>query len=73
MLIARNDKVGDMITALRPWSGKRIVVMKQALLGKRVTGVYDLRNPDAALRLIVSPLGGKIIHVTPWANLVVSP
>lgn len=72
-LIARNDTVGDMITALRPWSEKRIVVMKHALLGKRVTGVYDLRNPDAALRLIVSPLGGKIIHVTPWANLVVSP
>ncbi|ASL40274.1 MULTISPECIES: FecR domain-containing protein [Acetobacter] len=73
VLIARNDRVGDMITALRPWSGKRIVVMNHTLLGKRVTGVYDLRKPDAALRLLVSPIQGKIVPVTPWANLVVSP
>ncbi|GCD75017.1 two component sensor histidine kinase FecR/PupR [Acetobacter pasteurianus NBRC 3299] len=72
-LVARNDRVGDMITALRPWSRKQIVVMNHALLNKRVTGVYDLRKPDTALRLIVSPLGGKIVPVTSWANLVISP
>jgi transmembrane sensor len=31
-----------------------------------VTGGYDLRDPQSALRLLVAPYGGTVRAYTPW-------
>ncbi|WP_323717841.1 FecR family protein [Paracoccus aminovorans] len=33
---------------------------------QRVTGLYDLRDPDSALRALVQPYGGQVRQISPW-------
>ncbi|MFT8783751.1 FecR family protein [Acetobacter syzygii] len=72
LLIARNDSVADLLQALAPWTHGQTVILHRGLLKQQVTGVYDLRKPDEALRLIARPLGGKVMTVSPWVRFVVS-
>lgn len=72
LLIARNDNVANLIKALAPWERSHIVVLHRDLLKEQVTGVYDLRKPDEALRLITRPLGAKVVALSPWVHLVVA-
>lgn len=67
LLVARNETVGDMIGALRPWTSSRIILTDRKLSDKRVTGTYNLHQPEAALRQIVDAYGG---HVSSWASWV---
>lgn len=69
-LIARDDTVGSLIAALRPWTATRIVLADHALAQKRVTGTYDLRQPEASLRLIVDAYNGKVSSLASWVDLV---
>lgn len=41
-----------------------IVLADRDLAERRVTGLYNLRDPDAALRAVVEPVGGRITTVT---------
>ncbi|NSL92810.1 FecR family protein [Acetobacter syzygii] len=69
-LITDDEAVSDVIAALRPWTTAKIVVTGQKLADKRVTGNYDLRQPEASLRLLVATYGGKVRFLTPWLGLV---
>ncbi|MBO1324464.1 FecR domain-containing protein [Acetobacter sp. TBRC 12305] len=69
-LIANDQTVSDVIAALRPWTGARIVLTSRALGEQRVTGTYDLHQPEASLRLIVGPYGGRVTPITPWFDII---
>lgn len=47
-----------------------ISVPDLALAGRRVTGLYDLKNPDAALAAMVKPFGGKVHKVTSYGRVL---
>lgn len=70
MLVARNETVGNMIGALRPWTSTRIILTDRKLSDKRVTGTYDLHQPEAALRQIVDAYGGHVSSWTSWVDIV---
>ena len=40
------------------------------LAQQTVTGLYDLRDPDRALRALVQPHGGKVHEVSRFARIV---
>jgi len=69
-LIARDSTIGEMVTALQPWTRARIVVAHGSLTEKRVTGSYDLHHPKESLALIVSPYGGEVASFSPWLAIV---
>ncbi|WP_296320456.1 FecR domain-containing protein [Reyranella sp.] len=52
--------VGEVINDLRRYDRGWIVVTDEALLRKRVTGLYDLRDPAEALRVLVGPFGAQV-------------
>ena len=58
------------------WDGQKIrsitgVLRDDAgLTSKRVTGVYDLRHPEAALRAVVQPHGGRVERYSAWVLVV---
>ncbi|MFT8923130.1 FecR family protein [Acetobacter sp.] len=69
-LIARDQTVAALIDALRPWTATRIVLADSELAKKRVTGTYDLRQPEASLRLIVEAYGGQVSSLSSWIDIV---
>lgn len=52
--------VGDVIAHLRRYNAGWIVVTDGNLLRQRVTGLYDLRDPVEALRVLVGPFGTQV-------------
>lgn len=65
-LIADDMPVSEVVARLRRYTPGLIVLRNDALGRKRVTGVYDLRKPQAALRAVLQPHGGKVEAYGPW-------
>lgn len=66
-----NDRpIGEVIDALRPWYGGYIMASGSDLQRLRVTGLYDLRDPDAALMALGRAHNLNVRKVTPWLRIV---
>ena len=62
--------VGAAAERLQRYHSAWISVPDPALASRRVTGLYDLKNPDGALEAIVKPFGGKVRKVTPYGRVL---
>ncbi len=69
-LVLEDAPLSEMVAALQPYQRGRIVLRSEALAQQRVTGVFDLRNPEAALQTAVQPFGGQVRPLGPWLVLV---
>lgn len=65
-IVARDRPMGDIVDEVRRYYDGVVVVADSALRGRRVTGVYNLADPTAALRAIVGAHGGSVRQVSPW-------
>lgn len=65
-LIVQDRPMGEVIDALRPWYSGKIIVRSDTLARRRVTGVYDLRDPAGAMEALSRAYGGKVRRITPW-------
>ncbi|MFZ5783242.1 MAG: FecR family protein [Pseudomonadota bacterium] len=65
-LVARDRPLADVVEDLRRYYRGTIVVAGDAFRGRRVTGVYNLTNPEEALRAIVGAHGGSVRRLSPW-------
>jgi transmembrane sensor len=65
-LVAIDRPVGDVVDELKAYFPGRILVTDDALAGKRVTGVYDLHDPAAALRALATAHGAKVHAISDW-------
>lgn len=64
-LVADGWTVERVVQALRAHHRGLILLRDDALAQRRVTGIYDLRDPEAALRAAVTPHGGRAFSVGP--------
>ncbi|HAE48209.1 MAG: hypothetical protein CMO30_05865 [Tistrella sp.] len=55
--------VGEVVARLRAYTPGLIIVADDALAGRQVTGLYDLRDPQAALSALMRAHGGRIRRV----------
>lgn len=63
-------QVAEEIGRYRPgW----VVVASDRLAGQRVTGLFDLQDPDRALRALVRPFGGDVRQISPYLRVLSSP
>lgn len=69
-LMVRGQPIAAVVERIRPWFAGKIVLLDSTLGARRVTGVYDLHDPGAALEALVSPYGGTVTQVTPWALVI---
>ncbi|MED5608940.1 FecR domain-containing protein [Pseudomonas sp. JH-2] len=59
-LLANDTPLLDLLEQLRRNYPGVLLVDEQAFAGKRVTGIYDLRDPRRALQAMVRPFGGEV-------------
>src|SRR5262249_1990924 len=70
-LVARDRPMVDVVDELRPYFSGTIVLIGADLSRRRVTGVYDLRDPVEALRALGRAHGSVAVRqVFPWLVVV---
>jgi transmembrane sensor len=72
-LFVEGATVGAVVDELRRYNPGWIVVADGGLARQQVTGLYDLRDPDRALRMLIAPFGGHVREVTPFLKVVSGP
>ena len=72
-LFVADVPVAQVVDELRRYQPGWIVIADDRLAQQRVTGLYDLRNPDGALRALVRPYGGEVRSVTPLLKILSMP
>ncbi|WP_411036332.1 FecR family protein [Shinella sp. BYT-45] len=66
-----NDVTIDSVVArLQRYHSAWISVPDRTLGRQRVTGLYDLSDPDRALKALVTPHGGKVRSVSAYARIL---
>jgi len=71
-LIARNRPMTEIVDALRRYYGGMIVVQDGAFARTRVTGIYDLRHPEAMLTSLAASHDARVRRMSPWLLVVTS-
>lgn len=65
-LYLHDRTLGDAVELLRPYYAGSIVLADAALAERRVTGVYNLRDPEDALLGMARAHGARVWRITPW-------
>ncbi|TGX49113.1 DUF4880 domain-containing protein [Sphingomonas gei] len=69
-IIVADESVSEVIAALRPWYRGYILARGPGLESRRVTGLYDLRDPDAALVALARAQRIEVRNLSPWLKVV---
>jgi transmembrane sensor len=72
-LFVEGSTVGQVVDELRRYNAGWIVFADPGFAGQQVTGLYDLGDPDRALRILVAPFGGHVREITPLLKIVSGP
>lgn len=69
-LIAVDATIGSVIEQIRRYHPSWIAVPDNGLANRKVTGVYNLHDPDKALVALVAPYGGEVRKISGLARVV---
>lgn len=69
-LFVQDATIADVVEQLRRYHRAWIAVPDGALAARRVTGLYDLADPDRALRALVEPHGGRMREISPYMRVL---
>lgn len=69
-LFVSDATIGFVAEQLQRYHPAWISVPDRDLAARRVTGLYDLRDPERALRALVEPYGGRVRAVSPYLRIL---
>lgn len=69
-LIANNARLGEVVEQMRRYLPGIVILRDDELANKRVTGVYDIDQPEAALVALVQAHDATVSHRTPWIRVI---
>jgi transmembrane sensor len=69
-MFVNNVTVAAAAARLQRYHSAWISIPQPELAARRVTGVYDLTDPDHALQALVQPFGGTVRAVTPYGRVL---
>lgn len=62
--------IASVVTELQRYHPAWISIPSSDLASRRVTGLYDLSDPDRALEALVRPYGGKVHRISPYLRVL---
>ncbi len=69
-LAVRDRPAAEIVEALRPYYRGLIFLSNPAFESRRVSGIYDLKDPAATLRALAESYDAKLVQISPWITLV---
>ncbi|MCO8161257.1 FecR family protein [Pseudomonas sp. 21LCFQ010] len=70
MLYVEDLSVAEVVGRMQRYVPGWIVVADSALASRRISGVFDLRDPDRALQALARSLNVPLQTVTPWLRVL---
>lgn len=70
LAIIDDEPIADVIDRIRPWYGGFIIARGPGLQDRRLSGIYDLRDPDLALKALTRVQKVRVSKVSPWLRIV---
>lgn len=68
--IVNDQPIADVIDRIRPWYKGYIFVRGAGLEDRRVSGIYDLRHPDQALKALTRAHHVRVADASPWVRIM---
>ncbi|WP_160000047.1 FecR domain-containing protein [Roseomonas sp. 18066] len=65
-VFVQDATVAEVVALLGRYHHALFLLRDPELAGRRVTGLYDLRDAGRALRALLQPLGGRVRQLTPF-------
>lgn len=72
-LSAVKAPLSEVVAELRRYHKGWILIADDRLGAEPITGLYDLKTPDLALRAMMQPVKGSIRQVTPYLTILSKP
>ncbi|WP_371348922.1 FecR family protein [Ancylobacter sp. IITR112] len=72
LIVAEREPISSVVARIARWQAGRVMILDPGLGAQRISGVFDLGNPRAALEAVVHPRGGKVRQLSPWLTLITS-
>lgn len=69
-LFVNGATIAAVVEQLQRYHTAWIKVPDGVLATQKVTGLYDLTDPDRALRALVQPYGGQVHHISPYLRIL---
>jgi transmembrane sensor len=69
-LSAVKTPLSEVVAELRRYHKGWIVIADDRLGAEPITGLYDLKTPDLALRAMMQPVNGSIREITPYLTIL---
>lgn len=69
-LFVNDVTIASVVAELQRYHPAWISIPSGDLASRRVTGLYDLSDPDRALEALVQPYGGKVHHLSPYLRVL---
>lgn len=69
-IFVKDASIGAVAEQLQRYHSAWIAVPDRKLAGLKVTGLYDLHDPDSALRALVEPYGGRVRAFSTYGRLL---
>jgi len=69
-LLVEDVSLGEAVDQLRPYYKGIIIVTSKRLAAQRVTGVFDINDPQWALQTLINPHEGRLRRISPWIMVI---
>ncbi|MEM9633789.1 MAG: FecR family protein [Pseudomonadota bacterium] len=69
-LFVSNQTVASVAEQIGRYQSGWVTIPDWNLASQRVTGVYDLSEPERALRTLVAPFGGEVIEISNYLHVL---
>lgn len=69
-LFVQDVPISTVVEELQRYHPSWIRIASNDLANRRITGLYDLSDPDRALEALVSPYGGKVHHLSRYLRVL---
>jgi transmembrane sensor len=65
VIVAERDPINAVVAKVARWH-RGTIMIAPGFGERRISGIFDLRDPVVALEAIVAPFDGKVHRLTPW-------
>lgn len=70
MIVAERETVASVAARIARWHRGRVIVADPRFGNRRISGVFDVRNPVSALEAVVHLHGGTVRQLSPWLTII---
>lgn len=70
LIVAERETVSALISRISRWKRGKVIIADPDLGSRRVSGVFDLKDPEQAIAAVIRPFGAKARQLTRYVTII---